>query len=175
MLQLKSRSQKHDELRDFFIRRTIEWTLFFSIPNNYCYQFNFEWLHLPIFSRVLLLFCIYCYAWILPWWIYFYMLENDVVLTVIYGYHMERTYEFIGPLICTQYVSITVSEVRKIHRYGPYGIHTWPWVQRHFWKILKWKSVKGEGDISRQILLRNSKVVCWWSLYFLLYLNTEPM
>ena len=27
----------------------------------------------------------------------------------IYGYHTGRTYVFIGPHICTQYVSITVS------------------------------------------------------------------
>ena len=38
----------------------------------------------------------------------FYMLENDVVPTAIYGYHTGRTYEFIGPRNCTQYVSITV-------------------------------------------------------------------
>ena len=40
--------------------------------------------------------------------IYFYVLENDVVLTAIYGYHMGCSYEFIKPLTCTQYVSITV-------------------------------------------------------------------
>ena len=28
-------------------------------------------------------------------------LMNDVVLTAIYEYHMDRTYEFIGPDTCT--------------------------------------------------------------------------
>ena len=31
------------------------------------------------------------------------------------------------------------------------------------------------GDIIRQTLLWNSKVICWWPLHFLLYLNTEAM
>ena len=38
----------------------------------------------------------------------FNMLENDVILTAIYGCHMGHTYEFIGPHNCTEYVSITV-------------------------------------------------------------------
>ena len=40
--------------------------------------------------------------------IYFYVLENSVIFTAIYRYHTGCTYEFIEPLISTQYVSITV-------------------------------------------------------------------
>ena len=40
--------------------------------------------------------------------IYFSILKFDVILTAIYGYHTDRAYEFIGPHICTQHVSITI-------------------------------------------------------------------
>lgn len=54
------------------------------------------------------LFAVVVVVHVSPVLIYFYMLENDVILTAIYGYHTGCTYEFIEPLISTQYVSITV-------------------------------------------------------------------
>ena len=49
--------------------------------------------------------------------IYFYMLENRVVLTAIYGYHTGRIYEFIRPYNCTQYVSITLCYALHLEHY----------------------------------------------------------
>ena len=35
--------------------------------------------------------------------------------------------------------------------------------------------IRGRENVTRPILLTNSKVICRWSLHFLLYLNTEAM
>ena len=43
----------------FFSFRFIS-CLFFSIPDNWCCKFIFQWCNLHIFSHVLLLYCIYC-------------------------------------------------------------------------------------------------------------------
>ena len=53
--------------------------------------------------------------------IYFSILEYDIILRAIYGYHTGHTYEFVGPHICTLYVSITVWEY--IHMIGEMNSH----------------------------------------------------
>ena len=60
--------------------------------------------------------------------IYFSTLKFDVILTAIYGYHTSQTCEFIGPHICTQYVSITVY-IEGVHLTLP--PHIFPAKQSH--------------------------------------------
>ena len=106
----------------------------------------------------LLVCCVVCVR------IYFSILKSDVILTAIYGYHTGRTYEFIGPHICTQYVSITVCRVRnktevEIHQEKVYFINDACEKELRYWKRAALESVSTENEAKELIDLAPSRVI----------------
>ena len=96
--------------------------------------------------------------------IYFSILKFDVILTAIYGYHTGGTYEFIGPHICTQYVSITVCRVRnkievEIYQEKVDFINDACEKELRYWKRAALESVSTENEAKELIDLAPSRVI----------------